>query len=46
MNEIPIEQAVGMILGHDVTRIVPGEYKGPVFRKGHVIRAVDVPLFL
>lgn len=46
MKALPVEQAVGMILGHDVTRIVPGEAKGPAFRKGHVIRAEDVPAFL
>jgi molybdopterin biosynthesis enzyme len=46
MKSLPIEQAVGMILGHDVTRIVPGEQKGPAFRKGHIIQAADVPTFL
>jgi len=35
-----------MMLGHDVTRIVPGGEKGPAFRKGHIIRLADVPAFL
>ncbi|MFZ1986335.1 MAG: molybdopterin-binding protein [Desulfatitalea sp.] len=46
MKVLPVEQAVGMILGHDVTRIVPGGAKGPAFRKGHVIQLADVPTFL
>ncbi len=46
MKELPVEQAVGMILGHDVTRIIPGGDKGPAFRKGHKIKAADVPALL
>ena len=39
---VPLEQAVGLILAHDVTEIVPGKAKGPAFRKGHVVRAQDL----
>jgi len=39
---VPVEDAVGMVLAHDLTRIVRGEFKGPAFRKGHVIRPRDV----
>ncbi len=46
MKALPVEQAVGMMLGHDVTRIIPGGEKGPAFRKGHVIQLADVPAFL
>lgn len=45
-QKLPVEEAVGMILCHDVTRIVPGESKGPAFRKGHVVRPEDIPLLL
>ena len=38
--------AVGKVLSHDVTRIVNGKYKGPAFKKGHVIRDEDIPLLL
>jgi hypothetical protein len=31
-----------MVLGHDVTEIVPGRFKGPAFKRGHVIRPEDV----
>ncbi len=38
--------AVGKVLSHDVTRIVKGKYKGPAFKKGHVIKKEDIPLLL
>ena len=31
-----------MVLGHDITEIVPGRFKGPAFKRGHVIRQEDV----
>jgi molybdenum cofactor synthesis domain-containing protein len=43
MRKIPVSEAVGHVLCHDITRIIPGREKGVAFRKGHVIRAVDVP---
>lgn len=46
MRKVRIEEAVGMILGHDVTQIIPGRYKGPRFKKGHCIRDEDIPEFL
>jgi hypothetical protein len=42
MKVVPVNKAVGMILGHDVTKIVPGRFKGPAFKRGHVIRPEDV----
>ena len=46
MKTIRVHDAVGSILCHDITRIVPGESKGPVFRKGHVVRQEDVEVLL
>ncbi|PTN37923.1 molybdopterin-binding protein [Desulfonatronum sp. SC1] len=43
MRVIPVEQAVDTVLCHDITRIVPGEFKGRAFRRGHVIRSEDIP---
>jgi molybdopterin biosynthesis enzyme len=40
------EEAVGQILCHDMTRIVPGVVKDAAFRKGHVITEADIPLLL
>lgn len=43
---VRVQDAVGSILCHDITRIVPGEGKGPVFRKGHRIVMEDIPVLL
>ena len=45
-REVPVEEAIGMTLAHDLTRIVPGEFKGPAFKKGHVVQEADIPLLL
>lgn len=44
MKMIDVSQALGMVLGQDLTRIVPGEFKGVAFKKGHIITATDVPM--
>ena len=46
MKYIAVRDAVGSVLCHDITRIVPGECKGPVFRKGHVVTEADIPTLL
>lgn len=46
MKEIAVEQAVGTVLAHDLTQIIPGEFKGAKFKKGHVIQEEDVPVLL
>jgi molybdopterin biosynthesis enzyme len=45
-HSIPIHQAVGRVLAHDVTRIVPGLNKGPAFKKGHIIQEQDIETLL
>lgn len=42
MKRVNVRNGVGMVLCHDITKIVPGEFKGVAFRKGHVIREEDV----
>lgn len=42
MKIVRVEDAVGMVLGHDLTRIVPGEFKGAAFKKGHIVKEEDV----
>lgn len=46
MRSIPIHQAIGRVLAHDVTRIVPGLYKGPAFKKGHIVQQQDIAMLL
>ena len=38
MKRIKTEDAVGQVLCHDITQIIRGVSKGPVFRKGHVVQ--------
>jgi hypothetical protein len=46
VKTIPTQDAIGMMLCHDLTRIVPGEGKGPAFRRGHLVKGEDIPLLL
>jgi hypothetical protein len=46
MKTVCVQDAIGMILGHDMTEIVPGEKKGVAFRKGHIIREEDIQKLL
>lgn len=46
MQAIRVEDAVGAVLCHDLTRIVPGEQKGPAFKKGQIIKEEDIPELL
>ncbi len=46
MKLIKTEDAVGHVLCHDITQILPGVKKGPVFRKGHVVTEEDIPVLL
>ncbi len=43
MKKIRVEEAVGSVLAHDITRIVAGETKEVGFRKGHVVKDNDIP---
>lgn len=42
MKSVKVEDAVGMVLAHDLTKIVPGEFKGAAFKKGHIIQEKDI----
>lgn len=39
---IPVEEAVGKVLPHDITEIRTNEFKGRAFKKGHIIRPEDI----
>ncbi len=45
-RKVKVEDAVGEILSHDVTQIIQGEFKGPLFKKGHIIKEEDIEKFL
>ncbi len=42
MKKISVEEAVGMTLCHDITKVIPGKFKGRAFQRNHVIRQEDV----
>ena len=46
MKLIKTENAVGHVLCHDMTQIIPGEYKDARFRKGHIVTEEDIPVLL
>ena len=52
MKLVRTEDAIGHVLCHDMTQILPGDgkgsprFKGPRFKKGHVVTAEDVPVLL
>jgi len=46
MKLIKTEEAVGSVLCHDITQIIPGVVKDAVFRKGHVVTQEDIPVLL
>ncbi len=46
MKVIRTEDAVGQMLCQDITQIIRGVSKGPVFRKGHIITMEDIPVLL
>ena len=46
MKLIRTGDAVGQILCHDITQIIPGVTKDAVFRKGHIVREEDIPVLL
>lgn len=46
MKTVLVEEAVGTVLAHDLTQIIPGEFKGSRFKKGHVIAQEDIPVLL
>ncbi|MGC5328713.1 molybdopterin-binding protein [Brevibacillus sp. SYSU BS000544] len=45
-TEIPVQEAIGMALPHDMTQILPGTFKGRLFKKGHIITEDDIEQLL
>ena len=46
MKMIKVEDSIGTILSHDVTQIIPGEFKGRILKKGHIIKEEDIEKLL
>ena len=45
MKNIPVKEAIGLPICHDMTQIT-GESKGPRFKRGHIITPQDVDVLL
>lgn len=43
---VPVYEAEGMALCHDITEIVPGKVKGRAFKKGHIVQSEDITKLL
>ena len=46
MKKINVRNAEGYELCHDITQILPGEFKGAKFLKGHIIRKEDIEVLI
>ncbi len=46
MKLIRTQDAVGHVLCHDMTQIIPGVVKDARFRKGHIVTEDDIPVLL
>ncbi|MDW7671524.1 MAG: molybdopterin-binding protein [Bacillota bacterium] len=46
MKVVRVQDAVGMVISHDLTEIIPGESKGAAFKKGHVVKQEDIDRLL
>ena len=46
LKTIKTIDAVGHILCHDITKIVPGEFKGALYKKGHIVKEEDIEILL
>ncbi len=42
MKKVKVQDAIGCKLFHDITKIVPGEFKGVAFKRGHIIKEEDI----
>ncbi|QZY54043.1 molybdopterin-binding protein [Crassaminicella profunda] len=46
MKKIRVQDAVGSVLCHDITKIIPNVVKDRAFKKGHIITEEDIPALL
>lgn len=46
VKSVRVQECVGKVLLHDITRIVPDLFKGPQFKKGHIITQEDINVLL
>ena len=42
IKKISVENSVGNVIAHDMTQVIPDEYKGARFKKGDIIKQKDI----
>lgn len=42
IKKVKVEDAVGMVLAHDMTKVIPDKFKGAAFKKGHIVCEEDI----
>ena len=46
LKKIRVEDSVGLKIGHDMTRVIPGVFKDAAFKRGHVVTSEDIKTLL
>lgn len=46
MKKIKTLDAIDHVLCHDITKIIPKEFKGRAFKKGHIVKKEDIEVLL
>ncbi len=46
MKKIPVQEAIGKSLFHDLTAILESGFKGIRFKRGHIVTEADIPVLL
>jgi molybdopterin biosynthesis enzyme len=46
MKKVPVHEAVGLELCHDITKVIPGREKYRAYRRGQLITPADIPILL
>ncbi len=46
LQTVEVQNSVGKMICHDITRVARGEFKDAIFRKGHIVQPDDIPVLL
>jgi len=46
LQTVEVQNSVGKMICHDITKITRGEFKDAIFRKGHIVQPDDIPVLL
>ena len=46
LQTVEVQNSVGKMICHDITKVTRGEFKDAIFRKGHIVQPDDIPVLL